>query len=76
MDTMQESLQLFNYHSKPIKTVKIKSNEYSDWENSMRDNLSPHIIASILILPGVKGEPNALYAKVKNFLLQEIPVPN
>jgi hypothetical protein len=31
INTIQESLQTFNYHAKKIKLIKIKSSNYQDW---------------------------------------------
>ena len=76
INTMSESLSTFNYHAKEIKVVKVKSASLSDWSEALKANLTTHVIATILILPGSRGIPNMLYNHVKRLLLTEIPVPS
>jgi hypothetical protein len=74
--TMQESLATFNYHAKEIKLVKVKSLNHDDWTDALKANLSTHVIGCIIIIPGTKGIPNALYKHIKRLLISEIPVPS
>lgn len=76
INAMNESLTTFNYHAKDIKVVKVKSAKPSDWSEALKSNLSTHVIATILILPGTRGLPNLLYNSVKRQLLVDIPVPS
>jgi hypothetical protein len=76
IETLKESIQSFNYHTKPPKLVRVRSKIFADWEQVLRDSLTPHDIAAILILPGTKGVPNPLYDDIKRLLLVDIPVPS
>jgi|LauGreDrversion4_2_1035121.scaffolds.fasta_scaffold552164_2 hypothetical protein len=76
VNAMNESLMTFNYHAKDIKVVKVKSAKVNDWSEALKSNLSTHVLATILILPGTRGIPNLLYNTVKKQLLADIPVPS
>lgn len=74
--TLTESLCTFNYHHKPPTMVKVPSVSLSDWQDALKKNLSTHVIACFLLIPGVRGAPNPLYSQVKRLLIEDIPVPS
>ena len=55
---------------------KVRKNDKDEWEKALKDKLSPHVVATILIIPGVKGCPNKTYDYIKTLLLKDIPVPS
>jgi hypothetical protein len=69
VNSLNESLTMFNYHAKEIKMIKVKSKNVDEWINLFKENLSVHVMASIIIIPGIKGHPNFLYDHIKRYLL-------
>ena len=74
--TLKDSVTTFNIFTKEPKVVLIKSRSYAEWDEVIREHLTSHFIAAILIIPGRKGFGNQLYEDLKKLLVQDIPVPS
>ena len=76
VETLKDSVNTFGYFSKEPKVVLIKSKSYAEWDEVLREHLSPNVQATILILPGRKGHSNQLYEDLKKLLISDIPIPS
>jgi hypothetical protein len=76
VDCLKDTVVTFNYFTKEPKVVLIKSRSYAEWDEVLRQTLSPHVLAAILIIPGKKGYANPLYEDLKKLLICDIPVPS
>ena len=56
--TLKDSVTTFNIFTKEPKVVLIKSRSYAEWDEVIREHLTSHYIAAILIIPGRKGFGN------------------
>ena len=74
--TLKDSVTTFNVFTREPKVVLIKSRSYAEWDEVIREHLTPTYIAAILIIPGRKGFGNQLYEDLKKLLVQDIPVPS
>ena len=74
--TLKDSVTTFNIFTREPKVVLIKSRSYAEWDEVIREQLTPKCIAAILIIPGRKGFGNHLYEDLKKLLIQDIPVPS
>ena len=74
--TLKDSVTTFNVFTREPKVVLIKSRSYAEWDEVIREHLTPTYVAAILIIPGRKGFGNQLYEDLKKLLVQDIPVPS
>jgi vacuolar-type H+-ATPase subunit F/Vma7 len=75
-ETLKDSVNTFGLFSKEPKVVLIKSKSYAEWDEVLREHLTPQVQAVILVIPGRKGQSNPLYEDLKKLLIKDIPIPS
>lgn len=72
---MQQVLGSFRVKATELKKFGVKSNNYSDWEQTVYSNLNPATQIVILLIPGSRGK-GALYKDLKTLFMTKCPIPS
>jgi len=76
VDALKDSVNTFNFFNMEPKVVLVRSKSYDEWDEVLREHLKPNVQATILIIPGRKGQGNPLYEDLKKLLITDVPIPS
>jgi hypothetical protein len=72
---LDQVLKTFKYKTDEIKKISVRSNNYNDWENAIKNNLNSSTQFVVLLIPGSRGK-GPLYKDLKNLLFTKFPIPS
>lgn len=75
LETFQQVQKSFKYQIAQPKLICVKSQNFRDWEESIKNNITPDVQAVVLILGGPKGK-GANYNELKHLLTVKYPIPS
>jgi aubergine-like protein len=75
MNNLYQATQTFKYSMNRPDIIQVNSNNFKEWENTIRTKTSPQTRVVVLVLSGPKGKGQN-YNELKRLLKTEFPIPS